>query len=65
MSTLQQGKACANKKSSLFLEVLDLDWYNFAANCFTVRHRGEYGHHLLYSLRLSRDKAKQLRFHQV
>jgi len=24
MSTLQQMKACANKKSSIFLEVLDL-----------------------------------------
>jgi hypothetical protein len=32
MSTLQQRKACANKKSSLLLEVLDVDWYNFAAN---------------------------------
>jgi len=32
MSTFLQMKACANKKSSIFLEVLDLDWYNFAAD---------------------------------
>jgi hypothetical protein len=32
MSTLYQEKDCANKKSSISWEVLDLDWYNFAAN---------------------------------